>query len=101
VENDNVAITRHKVKAYIMYDKFMVNLFDSVKTDGSLKERTTLERIKNLHRHRLGGKLTYYCKKLPVNDFVSFMREYRSRGYLQSTYVTLKKWLFYKIGITH
>ena len=88
----NKKITRKKFEACCLYDNFMLDYFQQLQYEDTLKNRTTFERVVKQHKHRMAGLLMWQSVCLPFSDFVCYVREYRKKGYIDSLFVTIKKW---------
>lgn len=90
---EDKSVARKKFQALCMYDEFMLNLFSVLKTDGSLLEKTTYDRIISRHKSRVSGQMSFCACKLSIKEFIQYVCTYRKRGYIDSMFITVKKWL--------
>jgi hypothetical protein len=75
-----------------MYDDFMENFFLKLPYKETLQNRTTYERIIKQHRHRMAGLMMWQCVSLSPRDFYRYIKVYKKKGYIDSMFITLKKW---------
>lgn len=89
----NKEITRKKFKACCLYDELMMDYFKQVQYEDTLKNRTTFGRVLKQHQQRMAGLMLWQSVSLPFLDFFRFVYEYRKKGYIDSMFVTTKKWV--------
>jgi glycosyltransferase involved in cell wall biosynthesis len=89
---NNKNITRQKFQACCMYDDFMENFFLKLPYKETLQNRTTYERIIKQHSHRMAGLMMWQCVSLSPRDFYRYIKVYKKKGYIDSMFLTLKKW---------
>lgn len=93
----NKSITRKKFEACCLYDDFMTNMFQLVQFEDTLKNKTTFERVVKQHKHRMAGLLMWQSVSLPLSDFLHYVIKYRKKGYIESLFITFKKWIVAQI----
>ena len=95
--NDNKAVSRLKFKACCMYDEMMDNVLKSLKPTGGLQEQYRYQQVCKNHRERMAGLIAWQSIHLPLGDFIAYVKKFRRRGYINSLFVVIKKWLVAKI----
>lgn len=93
----NKAITQKKFKACCLYDELMLDYFKQLQYEDTLKNRTTFDRVVNKHKQRTAGLMQWQAVSLPLSDFVHYVCKYRKKGYIDSLFVTIKKWVVAQI----
>lgn len=97
--NDNREISRLKFKACCMYDDFMDRVLEQVKPTGSLLEQYRYQQVCRNHRERMAGLIAWQSIHLPLADFIAYIRRYKKKGYVDSLFITIKKWLVAQIKL--
>lgn len=95
--NDNKAVSRLKFKACCQYDAFMDGILAGMNVGESLLEQYRYQQVCRNHRKRMAGLVAWQSVHLPLSDFVRYIREYKQKGYVDSLFVTVKKWLVAKL----
>ena len=93
----NKTITQKKFKACCLYDELMLDYFKQLQYEETLKNRTTFDRVVKQHQQRMAGLMQWQSVSLPFSDFVRYVCEYRKKGYIDSLFVTIKKWVVAQI----
>lgn len=90
---ENRMVTRLKFKAFCMYDDFMLALLNRIKPADTLLDKTTYSRICNQHKKRMSGLIAWLSVSLPFGEFIVYLKEYKKRGYIDSVFIVIKKWV--------
>lgn len=90
---ENKKISRLKFKAFCEYDAFMSNILKQVNVGNSLLEKTTYDRVCKQHKRRMAGLIAWQSVNLSFVDFVSYINKYKRKGYIDSLFIIVKKWL--------
>ena len=93
----NKAITQKKFKACCLYDELMQDYFKQLQYEDTLKNRTTFDRVVKQHKQRMAGLIQWQAVSLPFSDFVHNVCKYRKKGYIDSLFITIKKWIVAQI----
>ena len=91
------ATTQRKFEATCLSDEFMTDLLRQVQYENTLKNRTTFERVMSQHKYSMSMQMMYYSVSLPFTDFVRYVTKYRKKGYIDSLFLTWKKWIVAQI----
>ena len=86
-------ITKKKFEAVCCYDDFMINMFQQVQFEDTLKNRTTFKRITEQHKQTQAGMMMWASVSLPFSDFFHYITKYRKKGYIDSLFIIWKKWI--------
>lgn len=95
--NDNKAVSRLKFKACCMYDAFMDDVLKDMKTGTSLLEQCRYQQVCRNHRKRMAGLIAWQSIHLSFGDFVAYIRQYKKKGYIDSLFIIIKKWVVAQI----
>ena len=95
--NDNKAISRIKFKACCLYDDMMTNLLNGIKPEDSPLEQYRYQQVCRNHQKRMAGLIAWQSVHLPLNEFISYIKKYKKKGYISSLFIIIKKWIFAKI----
>lgn len=90
-ELNNRNMSQKKFKSLCLYDDFMLNLFKTIRTDGTKLQEITLQRVITQHKKRISGLMGWYSCTLPVGDFIRYVKTYRKRGYINSLFLIVKR----------
>lgn len=94
IEKDNKCVAKQKFYAYCMYDDFMINLFRLITFEDTLLAKETYNRITRRHKERMSGLISYYSTVLSFKEFIRFYFVYKKKGYIKSSFIILKKWIY-------
>jgi len=95
--NDNKAVSRLKFKACCMYDAFMDGILKNARPSDSLLEQYRYQQVCRNHRKRMAGLIAWQSIHLSSGDFVGYIRKYKKKGYIDSLFIIIKKWLVAQI----
>ena len=95
--NDNKAVSRIKFKACCLYDDMMTNLLNGIKPEDSPLEQYRYQQVCRNHQKRMAGLIAWQSVHLPLDDFISYIKKYKKKGYISSLFIIIKKWIFAKI----
>lgn len=95
--NANKNVSRLKFKACCMYDAFMDEILKNVRPSESLLEQCRYQQVCKNHRKRMAGLIAWQSIHLSLGDFVSYIRKYKKKGYIDSLFIIIKKWLVAQI----
>ena len=87
------AILLPKFKAFCEYDAFMSEILKNLKIGDSLLEKTTYDRVCKQHTRRMSGLIAWQSVNLSFIEFVSYLKRYKKKGYIDSLFIIVKKWL--------
>lgn len=90
-------MSRLKFKAFCEYDKLMQDVLKGIKPGDSLLEMTTYNRVCENHKKRMSGLIAWQSVNLPLPEFLSYINQYKKIGYIDSLFITIKKWLVAKL----
>ena len=90
---ENKEISRLKFKAFCEYDAFMSEILKNLKIGDSLLEKTTYDRVCKQHTRRMSGLIAWQSVNLSFIEFVSYLKRYKKKGYIDSLFIIVKKWL--------
>lgn len=90
---ENKKISRLKFKAFCEYDTFMSDILKNLKIGDSLLEKTTYDRVCKQHTRRMSGLIAWQSVNLSFIEFVSYLKRYKKKGYIDSLFIIVKKWL--------
>lgn len=96
---DNKKVSRLKFKAFCEYDAFMSDVLRHVKVGNSLLEKTTYDRVCKQHKRRMAGLIAWQSVNLSFVDFVSYINKYKRKGYIDSLFIIVKKWLVSRLKL--
>lgn len=94
---ENKKITRQKFSACCLYDDFMIDLLKRIKFEGTIENKMTYNRVVKQHRQRTAGFLMWQSVSLSFVDYLCYIVKYRRKGYIDSLFVCLKKWVVAQI----
>ena len=95
--NDNKVVSRLKFKACCMYDDMMGRLLQEIHPGESLLEQYRYQQVCKNHRQRMAGLIAWQSIHLSLGDYIAYIKKYRKRGYINSLFIIVKKWLVAKI----
>lgn len=95
--NDNKAVSRIKFKACCLYDDMMTNLLNGIKLEDSPLEQYRYQQVCRTHQKRMAGLIAWQSVHLSLNEFISYIKKYKKKGYITSLFIIIKKWIFAKI----
>lgn len=97
IEKENKEIAKKKFYAYCMYDNYMINLFKTITIEDTLLAKETYNRVIKQHKHRISGLIAYYSSVLSLKEFINYFSTYKKKGYINSSFIIIKKWIFSKL----
>ena len=90
-------VSRQKYKAFCMYDKFMWDLLESIKPNNDLLSQTIYTNVCAGHKKRMAGLIAWMSVSLSLKEFCNYIRTYKKKGYIDSSFITIKRWFFTRI----
>lgn len=96
IEKGDKEIAKQKFYAYCMYDEYMINLFKSMTIEDTLLAKETYSRVLKQHKHRISDLIAYYSSELSIKEFIKYYSTYKRKGYINSSFIIIKKWIFSK-----
>lgn len=95
--NESREVTQKKFEAIMMFEKYFEDLIKSISVP-TKEEKELLKVVFDYHRFQhIKNAACYYSSSLSFDMFISFVRDFRNRGYFSNKYemfLLFKRWLY-------